>query len=140
MIEIHLCRKEQELMEAMKQDSIKVSYTDDQGDEVAVSDDEDLFAAYEWAAAYAGNLKLKVKPVQKPQTKTLVNEELSESDNSDSGSDTEFKQEEMDKVETYDQIQEQTDKKKKKDKKGFRKMIKRVLKKEASALFEKMTS
>jgi hypothetical protein len=32
----------------------------------------------------------------------LVNEELSESDNSDSGSDTEFKQEEMDKVETYD--------------------------------------
>lgn len=91
MIEIHLCRKEQELMEAMKQDSIKVSYTDDQGDEVAVSDDEDLFAAYEWAATYAGNLKLKVKPVQKPQTKTLVNEELSESDNSDSGSDTEFK-------------------------------------------------
>ena len=47
MIEIHLCRKEQELMEAMKQDWIKVSYTDDQGDEVAVSDDEDLFAAYE---------------------------------------------------------------------------------------------
>ena len=46
----------------------------------------------------------------------------------------------MDKVETYDQIQEQTDKKKKKGKKGFRKMIKRVLKKEASALFEKMTS
>ena len=44
------------------------------------------------------------------------------------------------KVETYDQIQEQTDKKKKKGKKGFRKMIKRVLKKEASALFEKMTS
>jgi hypothetical protein len=70
----------------------------------------------------------------------LVNEELSESDNSDSGSDTEFKQEEMDKVETYDYIQEQTDKKKKKGKKGFRKMIKRVLKKEASALFEKMTS
>ena len=76
MIEIHLCRKEQELMEAMKQDSIKVSYTDDQGDEVAVSDDEDLFAAYEQAATYAGNLKLKVKPVQKPQTKTLVKEEL----------------------------------------------------------------
>jgi len=70
----------------------------------------------------------------------LVNEELSESDNSDSGSDTEFKQEEMDKVETYDYIQEQTDKKKKKGKKGFRKMIKKVLKKEASALFEKMTS
>ena len=45
----------------------------------------------------------------------------------------------MDKVETYDQIQEQGDKQKM-GKKGFRKMIKRVLKKEASALFEKMTS
>ena len=76
MIEIHLCRKVQELTEAMKQDSIKVSYTDDQGDEVAVSDDEDLFAAYEQAATYADNLKIKVKPVQKPQTKTLVKEEL----------------------------------------------------------------
>jgi len=32
-------------MEAMKQDSIKVRYTDDQGDECAVSDDEDLLAA-----------------------------------------------------------------------------------------------
>lgn len=67
MIEMHLCRKEQELMEAMKIDSIKVTYTDDQGDEVAVSDDEDLFAAYEWAASYAGNLKLKVKKIQKSE-------------------------------------------------------------------------
>ena len=106
MIEMHFCRKEQELMNAMQQDSIKVTYTDDQGDEVAVSDDEDLFAAYEWAASYSGNLKLKVKPVQKSetQTKTLVNGELSDSDNSDSGSDTELEQEEMDKVDPNDKI------------------------------------
>jgi len=70
----------------------------------------------------------------------LVNEELSDSDNSDSGSDIDIKQKEMDKVDSNDYIFEQADKKKKKGKKGFRKMIKKVLKKEASALFEKMTS
>lgn len=70
----------------------------------------------------------------------MVNEELSDSDNSDSGSDIDIKQKELDKVDSNDLIFEQADKKKKKGKKGFRKMIKKVLKKEASALFEKMTS
>jgi len=46
----------------------------------------------------------------------------------------------MNKDDSNDYIFEQADKKKRKGKKGFRKMIKKVLKKEASALFEKITS
>jgi hypothetical protein len=42
----------------------------------------------------------------------------------------------MDKIDSNYEILEQADKKKKKSKKGFRKMIKKVLKKEAEALFE----
>jgi lysyl-tRNA synthetase class I len=40
----------------------KITYVDDAGDEVAVSDDEDLAAAYDWATTQTNkNIKLSVK-------------------------------------------------------------------------------
>lgn len=57
MISIHLCRKEVELRIALEKSVIKVTYTDDEGDIVAVSDDEDLYAAYEWASSHNVNIK-----------------------------------------------------------------------------------
>ena len=43
-------------------DMVKISYVDDAGDEVAVSDDEDLAAAYDWASTQTNrNVKLSVK-------------------------------------------------------------------------------
>ena len=41
---------------------VKITYVDDAGDEIAVSDDEDLSAAYDWASTQANkNIKLSVK-------------------------------------------------------------------------------
>ena len=43
-------------------ESVKITYVDDAGDEIAVSDDEDLAAAYDWASTQSNrNIKLSVK-------------------------------------------------------------------------------
>jgi hypothetical protein len=45
---------------------LKIAYVDDAGDEVAVSDDEDLAAAYDWASSQPNsNIKLSVTQKQK---------------------------------------------------------------------------
>lgn len=51
------------MQEMIQQNAFAITYTDDTGDVINVSDDEDLFTAYEVAETCLGNqLKLNVKP------------------------------------------------------------------------------
>jgi len=80
---MQLGRKDTCLNESMVQGNVKVTYTDDQGDEIAVSDDEDLYAAYDWAtSSSAGNLKFKVASTQ-PVQEDLAFKKLLEAEDSD---------------------------------------------------------
>jgi hypothetical protein len=54
---------------------LKISYVDDAGDEVAVSDDEDLYAAYDWASTQPNsNIKLSVTDKKKRRKSDEVKE------------------------------------------------------------------
>lgn len=58
---------------------IKITYVDDQGDEVAVSDDEDLAAAYDWASTQTTrNIKLSVKDNLKRRRSDSFKKEVKE--------------------------------------------------------------
>jgi hypothetical protein len=129
---------------------IKISYVDDAGDEVAVSDDEDLAAAYDWATTQTNrNVKLSVKDNKrrrsdsfKKEVKEVVTKfedmNLKESKNPQSEESNSSSSEDEKKGGIMHQAIgiPTTDQKDRREKKALRKFIKQSMKQHSKELIQ----
>ena len=72
-IKAQMCKGNGSVAKSIKADRFAVTYEDDTGDTINLSDDEDLLAAYDVAENHISNkqLKLKILPREGEETQTF---------------------------------------------------------------------
>jgi hypothetical protein len=132
-------------------DILKITYVDDAGDEVAVSDDEDLAAAYDWASTQTNrSIKLSAKDKAKRRRSDSFQKDLRkvtgkfedmdlkrsknpQSEESDDSSSSEDEKNQKKIMHNAIGIPETKDKR---EKKALRKYIKQSMKKHSKELIQ----